>query len=338
VSEPHIAAPLVRNLVDAIEGRGVHRDDLLATAGVDPAALRVRLRRLPFSMVEDLLEAAEQLTGDERVGFHLSEWRDLDVMGLPAMLMVASGTVRHAIRQVMRFIQLWCTAYRLDLTDAPGGQRGRLTVLRPERRALVHLHEMVIADGALILRRLAGRNVSLVEVCFAHARDGDVGEYERYFGCRVRFGAGETAITLRDEVLDLPVPTASSLLLELFERRAKDELTELSTGRTVSERVRALLEDDADGMRLSQTSLEDIAARLRTSTRTLQRALGREGTRFAAQLETVRRGAAERLLLAGVEIAEVSFRLGYAEPAVFHRAFKRWTGTTPEGWRPSRRG
>lgn len=30
---------------------------------------------------------------------------------------------------------------------------------------------------------------------------------------------------------------------------------------------------------------------------------------------------------------EVSFLLGYSEPATFFRAFKRWTGKTPQQYR-----
>ena len=39
------------------------------------------------------------------------------------------------------------------------------------------------------------------------------------------------------------------------------------------------------------------------------------------------------LLDARMSIAEVAYLLGYAEPSVFHRAFKRWTGASPEAWR-----
>jgi AraC-like DNA-binding protein len=32
-------------------------------------------------------------------------------------------------------------------------------------------------------------------------------------------------------------------------------------------------------------------------------------------------------------IAEIAYLLGYSEPSAFHRAFKRWTGQTPEQYR-----
>ena len=32
-------------------------------------------------------------------------------------------------------------------------------------------------------------------------------------------------------------------------------------------------------------------------------------------------------------LAEIGQSLGYAEPAVFWRAFRRWTGCTPGQWR-----
>ena len=67
------------------------------------------------------------------------------------------------------------------------------------------------------------------------------------------------------------------------------------------------------------------------SARTLSRRLGEEGTSFRNIQDEVRRELALALLGdPGKSIAEVAFFLGYAEPAPFHRSFKRWTGTTPQ--------
>ena len=32
-------------------------------------------------------------------------------------------------------------------------------------------------------------------------------------------------------------------------------------------------------------------------------------------------------------VADLAAKLGYAEPSAFHRAFRKWTGTTPAAWR-----
>jgi AraC-like DNA-binding protein len=36
---------------------------------------------------------------------------------------------------------------------------------------------------------------------------------------------------------------------------------------------------------------------------------------------------------ADVSIKDLAYRLGFSEPSAFHRAFKRWTGTTPAVYR-----
>jgi AraC-like DNA-binding protein len=36
-------------------------------------------------------------------------------------------------------------------------------------------------------------------------------------------------------------------------------------------------------------------------------------------------------------IGEVAYLVGYSEPAPFHRAFKRWHGTTPDVFRQKQR-
>lgn len=333
-SEPLVAAALVRRFVDVLTERGVDRAALLASAAISPDQMRLLRLRLPWSMVEDLVEAAERLSGDDRLGFHLVHDHDLETLALPGYLFFASRTLGDAMGRLVGALRLWSDAYRVR-ADAESSAYV-LELLRPERRACAHVREQSLAMLTGVIRHAIGASICPVEVRFEHTRTGDIGEYEDYFGCPVRFGAAKTEIRLSPEQLRLPLTTASPFYLPYLERQARDELAKLPQGQTVRGRVSAALEEDYEAYRLGESTLEGVAERLRSSPRTLQRLLGGEGTSFAAELAGVRRKHAEALLLDGVDIGEVSWRLGYAEPAVFHRAFKRWTGQTPEEHRRQR--
>jgi len=77
------------------------------------------------------------------------------------------------------------------------------------------------------------------------------------------------------------------------------------------------------------------AARLAgTSVRTLQRRLGAQGITYSQLLEDLRHDLAIYLLRdPGRQAAEVSHELGYRDPAIFTRSFRRWTGQTPSQYR-----
>ncbi len=85
------------------------------------------------------------------------------------------------------------------------------------------------------------------------------------------------------------------------------------------------------------TGIHQVARHLATSARTLQRRLASEGSSFQEVVEEWRKEAARRHLSdSTLAIAELAFLLGYSEPAAFHRAFKRWFGVTPQGYRRGR--
>jgi AraC-like DNA-binding protein len=72
------------------------------------------------------------------------------------------------------------------------------------------------------------------------------------------------------------------------------------------------------------------------SPRSLQRRLHSEGTSFAEVLSELRRDLALRYLRdQRIAIAEVGFLLGFLDVSAFHRAFKRWTGSTPAEYQRS---
>lgn len=86
-------------------------------------------------------------------------------------------------------------------------------------------------------------------------------------------------------------------------------------------------------------ALDDIARRVATSRRQLQRSYAEIGkTTFREHLTAVRMERAGELLRQGdLTIREVAHRVGYRQPAQFAKAFRRHHGAAPSGFRAEER-
>ena len=85
-----------------------------------------------------------------------------------------------------------------------------------------------------------------------------------------------------------------------------------------------------------RVSIEQVAARLNTSVRTLRRKLRDKGTNFKSLLNETRRELGERYIRDGnLTLTEVAFLLGFSDSSSFSRAFRSWTGRTPSESRAS---
>jgi AraC family transcriptional regulator, regulatory protein of adaptative response / methylphosphotriester-DNA alkyltransferase methyltransferase len=89
----------------------------------------------------------------------------------------------------------------------------------------------------------------------------------------------------------------------------------------------------------SDLSLDDIAHRVASSRRQLQRAYSEVGaTTFRNRLTRVRMDrAAELLARRSVTVREVAHRVGYRQPAQFAKAFRREKGVAPSDFRAAGR-
>ena len=86
-------------------------------------------------------------------------------------------------------------------------------------------------------------------------------------------------------------------------------------------------------------SLDDIARRVASSRRQMQRAYAEiGGTTFRDHLTRVRmQKAAEMLATRALTVREVARRVGYRQPAQFAKAFRRHHGVSPSAYRGRRR-
>lgn len=84
----------------------------------------------------------------------------------------------------------------------------------------------------------------------------------------------------------------------------------------------------------ARCSRQEVARALEMHPRTLVRRLSRSGTSYRMLLESTRGEVARQLLQdTRAPIARIAASLGYADPSVFTRAFRRWTDMTPLRYR-----
>lgn len=155
--------------------------------------------------------------------------------------------------------------------------------------------------------------------------DGEA--YHRYLGVGVRHGS-QAFITFSAADAERPFLTANEAMWSFFEPELRRRLAELDRDASMRERVRAVLLEQLPS---GQASVEAVASELAVSPRTLQRRLKKEGTSFQAVLGATRESLARHYLSQpDMPAQEISFLLGYEDPNSFYRAFRAWTGQTPE--------
>ena len=162
----------------------------------------------------------------------------------------------------------------------------------------------------------------------------DVDAYIDFFGAPVARGED---FTLAFSALDArrPILTTNDAMWDVFEPSLKQRLSELTGQATVAQRAHsALLELLPSG----RSQMQDVAGALGIGTRTLQRRLSREGTRFQDVLRGTREQLARHYLTTTeLTTTEIAFLLGFDSHTSLFRAFHRWTGTSPEKLRAASR-
>jgi AraC-like DNA-binding protein len=156
--------------------------------------------------------------------------------------------------------------------------------------------------------------------------DEAMAEYAAWFGCPIE--QGPWALVFGAEDAARPFLTANAAMFEFFEPELRRRLSEVEVEASTRERVEAALRELLPSGR---SSIGDVARALGMSRRSLQRSLRGEGVSFREVLSGTREELARFYLRTpDLASAEISFLLGYDDPSSFFRAFRSWTGSTPE--------
>jgi AraC-like DNA-binding protein len=319
----------VRVFADGLARLGFDAPALLSAAGLRDADLADPDARVSCEAMGTLVWSAESQRLLPNIGLELARVTPLGAYPLLDYLVVTSDTVAAGVDQLARYMRLVGNPVWPEPRVGTDGVRVQLHSPSPGFGV-----EFLASLMVLHLRHETDNQFTVTAVDFEHVPD-DVARFERLLACPVHPSSSWSGLTLPIEAWHLPLRRRDPILRTMLEAHADEVLSREPSRAGISREVqRALAQDVLSG----DVRIETIARALAMSGRTLQRRLAAEGVSFQELLDEARKDAAARYLRERtLSVCEVAYLVGYSEPAPFHRAFKRWYGTTPEVFRKDMR-
>jgi AraC-like DNA-binding protein len=252
---------------------------------------------------------------------------DLLQLGFVAPLCLAADDAEQALQAACHFSSLWS---RLAFCYERVGHDAVVRVSADQDVGRFARYDAV--NAVMIWVRLAAASAQTQPTPRGvHVPSRFRPALRRLLDCQIFDHEAQIAVTFAGAELRGENPAADQALFRLLMAHGERRLFERARAHTFAVRVRQVLERLAAH---TDVSAERVGRELGLGIRTLHRRLRAEETSFRKLLTEFQ---IERCLrefeAAPASAKQVAFALGFADPASFHRAFKRWTGRTVNEYR-----
>lgn len=329
-----LSTRLIWPFLRLLREQGLDLDEGLALLSTTQDALADPDARVPHTHAIALLDAAVALTNNPALGLQAAERiepGDFDLLEYTAR---TSATVRDAMLATNRYLALIHEGAEFSLDPDSDTEIWQYT-MPPGLELPPIASEFMVATFVLVGRNQGWAQARPLEVRFRHPKPLDTREHQRIFASPLRFGCPHDAIVYESHALNADMPSADLGLHAVLSRAAQQQLEQRPRAQPFSAEVRQRV---AQQLHRGDTGVESIAAQLGLSPRTFRRRLQDEGTHHKRLVDQLKQDLAlQHLQEDKLAVSEVGFLLGFSDPSAFHKAFKRWTGTTPREYRLQQR-
>jgi AraC-like DNA-binding protein len=316
----------IRAMVQAYEARGMDPAEALRKAQIAPNLLKKNGARVTALQMEWMSEAAMRELDDEALGWFRRRlpWGSY---GMLVRASLTSPTLGVAL-------QRWCRHHNLlteDIALGLGSDGGMAELHLREQHDLGAMREFctvsVLRNALGVACWLTDSRIPLAGTDLHFAAPPHAASYRVLFDGPTCFDAPLSRLRFDAGYLQLPVRRDEAALQRMLQRALLLTVRPYRRDRLLVEKVRqALAEQAALGRKA-----EDLAAWLHLSPRTLHRQLKEEGASLQQLKDSVRRERAQQLLLQTRKpLKQIAAEVGFGNEKSFMRAFKAWTGQTPE--------
>lgn len=283
--------------------------------------------RIGSNLMWEIWHRVYENVKDDRIGLETARDLPVGAYGVLDYMMLSSAMLGDIFKLLPRYFPIINSGASVSIETHRG--RTILELRNPSDTPHQHQKRSVEYTFATLLQRFriaTQRRIPPCRIDLQHTSSGD----STFWGAQVNFRQIANQIVFDNDLLGLRLPFADRDLAETLTYRAEQLLHRIESNDDLVELVRKVL---SRNLSKGNVDVEKTAKDLAMSGRNLQRKLFVQGTSYQAILDQLRTELAVRYLRQDCTLHEISYRLGFSEPSVFSRAFKRWTGQTIRQWK-----
>lgn len=317
-----LGATLEHATAQAIE-LGLAPETYFASIGYRPERRRQLTPRVSMKVLSSFLTWAAEASNDPSFGLKAGARVSPRDLGAYGYLLLNSPTLGEAMTLAGRFVDFPQQGGALDWTHASAGH----FEIRYDARGLQERYrrqdaECTLAIVPAILKALAGRKISPIEVRVQHAPSEHGVKLEDHFGCPVIYFDRDNALRFETSILALPIRGHDPQLLSILTGYVEQELQTLPPPGDELGRIRWAIHR---GLSTGHMNMASVSRLCELNERTLQRRLTRHGKTFSEIVDQVRQEVLTELEATGhISQREIADRLGFCDASAFSKARKRW--------------
>ncbi|MDP9140764.1 MAG: AraC family transcriptional regulator [Pseudomonadota bacterium] len=315
--------------------------EVLTREGIDLADIFRKLRiptrlltepdaKIRISQVDRLIQELFTRTGRTDLAFDLGKLLAANAHSFVGFGMLSSATVDQALRFEAQYFRLIMPSFRMRYTSGPDFGEMHFT----PRAAMSHLslafHLEAIAVAALrevwdltgTQRPHCRLSLSIAEPPHARRYVHELPNVTTRFSADI---APSVKLRIDEDPRALRLAMADANALKLAESRCRTMVQQVADGGRFADFVEMTLREVSEGL----PTLEELAATLNISKRTLNRYLEREGKSYRELSGHIQHELACERLSSGMSATEVAYSLGFKDRSNFSRAFRARAGHSP---------
>jgi len=304
--------------------------EILKTAGFEPETMNRCDAGIPAAQYLYIEQQAEILAGDPYFGLHVGEFSEPGSLSVPGLIMMSSKTAGDALVKFTNYSRMLKSIVKSNILYNEDTVEVYFTIPEQKYNSSRHCIEAAASGFITIMGSITGKRLLPLEVNIEYNKPDNIDEYRRVFGPNVIFDSGCSRIVFSKDFLDTPVILSNPWLLNFFERYIESSPVKAAGGgRFKRELTDHIMSEFNDGT----PSIKNISKKMSMSVRSLQNHLLEEGTTFSELLKEIRVALSRKYLNEGYSTDDIAYMLGFSEPSVFRKSFKKWTGITPGEYR-----
>lgn len=334
MSEPTVIGSWLILFTTALDSYGVDSQAFLLARGIDFERACDPAQRIPIITMNHLWEEAVAETGAEDFGLTAGAYMTPNTLSALGVAMWSACTIKEQLECFIRYLHVVANVSQMELVEQEGMLISATYFYRDASgNSLIsdYAQDAICAALHTLRRTLYKRNYSPLRVELTRSAPEDSARYDAFFGCAVAFDQPAIRVYIRMEDAVAPIPGGSSYVSKAAERLLEDYIAQAEAPPDIIGQLRQALT-----LLLPQgkATMDQVVNQLHTSKRTFHRKLEEQGTSFREQMEEFRRDLAFRYMAQDeLSVGDISFLLGFSSSSNFTRAFKRWTGRTPQDFR-----